>query len=89
VGFPEYEAGEQLLDGRTAVGNGPLKYCRQFAAKLVQEWQEVFVLGTTLVANESMVGWTGTTNIHITHLPNQATDRGVCMKKLCDTLARR
>jgi hypothetical protein len=48
VGFPGYEEGEQLPDGRTAVGNGPLKYSRRFGDQLVQEWQEVFVPGTTL-----------------------------------------
>jgi hypothetical protein len=49
----------------------------------VQEWQEMFVPGTPRVSDESMVGWTGTTNIHITYLPNKPTHREVCMKKLC------
>jgi hypothetical protein len=36
----------------------------------------------------SMVGWTGSNNFHITYLPNKPTDRGVCMKKLCDARVR-
>jgi hypothetical protein len=88
VGFPGYEERERLPDGRAAVGNDPLKFIRRFADQLVQEWQEVFVPGTTLVADETMVGWTGATNIHITYLPNKPTDKGVCLKTLCDARTR-
>jgi hypothetical protein len=38
-------------------------------------WQELFVPGTVLVADETMVGWTGATNIHITYLPNKPTEK--------------
>jgi hypothetical protein len=86
VGFPGYEEGERLPDGRAAVGQDPLKFIRRFADQLVQEWREVFVPGTMLVADETMVGWTGATNI--TYLPNKPTDKGVCLKTLCDARTR-
>jgi hypothetical protein len=35
-----------------------------------------------------MVGWTGATNIHIAYLPNKPTDKGVCLKTLCDARTR-
>jgi hypothetical protein len=37
VGFPGYEEGERLPDGRAAVGNDSLKFIRRFADQLVQE----------------------------------------------------
>jgi hypothetical protein len=43
---------------------------------------------SVIVADETMVGWTGATNIHITYLPNKLTSRGVCMKTLCDARTR-
>jgi hypothetical protein len=35
-----------------------------------------------------MVGWAGATNIQITYLPNKATDKGVCLKTLCNARTR-
>jgi hypothetical protein len=46
------------------------------------------VPGTTLVADYTMVGWAGATNIQITYLPNKATDKGVCLKTLCNARTR-
>jgi hypothetical protein len=34
--------------------------------------------------DESMIGWTGATNVHITVLPNKPTEKGLCLKALCD-----
>jgi hypothetical protein len=88
VGFPGYEEGERLPDGRAAVVNDSLKFIRRFADQLVHDWQVVFVPGTTLVADETMVGWAGATNIHITYLPNKPTDKGVYLKTLCNARTR-
>jgi hypothetical protein len=66
AGFPAYEEGQQLPDSRTAVGNDPLRKVRRFADELLQAWHELFIPCTTVVADETMVGWTGATNIHIT-----------------------
>jgi hypothetical protein len=38
-----------------------------------------------MVVDESMIGWTDATNVHITVLPNKA---GVCLKTLCDARTR-
>jgi hypothetical protein len=46
--------------------------------------QEVYVPGSILVADETMVGWKGATNIHITVLSNKPTGKGVCLKTLVD-----
>jgi hypothetical protein len=46
--------------------------------------REVYVPGSILVANETMVGWKGATNIHITILPDKPTGKGVSLKTLAD-----
>jgi hypothetical protein len=40
------------------------------------------------VVDESMNGWTGATNVHITVLPNKQIPAGVCLKTLCDARTR-
>jgi hypothetical protein len=55
VAFPAYEEGEQLPDGRTTLGNDPLRTIGRFADQLVHMWQELFVPGTVVVADETMV----------------------------------
>jgi hypothetical protein len=70
------------------MGNDSRNFIRRFADQLGQEWQAVLVPGTTLVADYTMVGWAGATNIQITHLPNKPTDKGVCLKKLCNIRTR-
>jgi hypothetical protein len=62
----------------------PLKLVRRFVDRLQAHWQAVYVPGALLVADETMVGWKGATNVHITYLPNKPTDRGVCLKTLVD-----
>jgi hypothetical protein len=88
VGFPAYPEGEPLTYGRIARAVDPLRRVRRFGDDLVHGWQELFVPGSVLVADETMVGWTGSTNIHITVLPNKPTIRGVCFKTLCDARTR-
>jgi hypothetical protein len=41
-----------------------------------------------MVVDEPMIGWTGTTNVHITVIPNKPIDKGVCLKTLCDARTR-
>jgi hypothetical protein len=57
---------------------------RRFAVDLRQHWQEIFAPGSILVVDETMIGWTGATNIHITVLPNKPVPKGVCLKTLVD-----
>jgi len=87
-GFQGYAEGDNLPDGRIATDTDPLKRVRRYTDELQSHWQEVFVLGSLLVIDESMVGWTGATNVHITVLPNKPTSRGVCLKTLCDAHSR-
>jgi hypothetical protein len=87
-GFQGYQVGEMLPDGREASEVDPLKMVRRFIDELQAHWQEKYVLGSLAVIDESMIGWTGATNIHLTYLPNKPTDRGVCMKTLCDAHTR-
>jgi hypothetical protein len=47
-----------------------------------------YLRGSVVVADETMVGWTGATNIHITKLPNKPTAIGICLKTLCDAQTR-
>jgi len=84
AGFKAYEEGHPLPDGREAVADDPLKLVRRFVDELQAHWQEVYVPGSLLVADETMVGWKGATNIHITTLPNKPTSKGVCLKTLVD-----
>jgi hypothetical protein len=84
AGFQAYEEGHPLPDGRVAVSDDPLKRLRRFVMELQAHWQEVYVPGSILVADETMVGWKGATNIHITFLPNKPTSKGVCLKTLVD-----
>jgi hypothetical protein len=51
-------------------------------------WQEEFVPGSVVVADETMVGWTGATNIHLKKLPNKPKSIGVCLKTPCDSQNR-
>jgi hypothetical protein len=88
AGLGAYEAGTPYPDGRIAHVGDPLSCIRLFADQLQQEWQEAFVPGSVLVVDETMVGWTGATNIHITYLPNKPTSKGVCLKTLCDARTR-
>jgi hypothetical protein len=46
------------------------------------------MLGPLTVAGESMIGWTGATNVHVIVLPNKPTDKGICLKTLCDARTR-
>jgi hypothetical protein len=39
-------------------------------------------------ADETMTGFTGATNIHLTVLPDKPTSKGVCLKTLCDASTR-
>jgi hypothetical protein len=41
-----------------------------------------------MVADETMIGFTGATNIHLTVLPDKPTSKGVCLKTLCDASTR-
>jgi hypothetical protein len=88
AGLGTYEAGTPYPDGRIAHVGDPLSCIRLFADQLQQEWQEAFVPGSVLVVDETMVGWTGATNIHITTLPNKPTSKGVCLKTLCEASTR-
>jgi hypothetical protein len=88
AGFPQYEEGDALPDGRLATANDPLRQVRRFGDELQQHWQEVYVSGSLLVVDETMVGWTGATNAHITVLPNKPTDKGVYLKTACDAHTR-
>jgi hypothetical protein len=52
--------------------------------ELPAHWEEVYVPGSILVADETMVGWKGSTNIHSTFLLNKPKGEGVCLKTLVD-----
>jgi hypothetical protein len=89
AGLGAYEAGTPLPGGRIAHDRDHLSCIRLFADQLQQAWQEAFVPGSVLVVDDNtMVGWTGATSIHITMLPNKPTSKGVCRKTLCDALTR-
>jgi hypothetical protein len=88
AGFPQYEEGDPLPDGRLGTANDPLRHVRRFGDELQLHWQEVYVPGSLLVMDETMIGWTGATNAHITVLPNKPTDKGVCLKTACDAHTR-
>jgi hypothetical protein len=88
AGLPAYEEGQAMPDGRPAFPNDPFKPARRFADAVLQVWHDLYVPGSLLVADETMVGWTGATNIHITMLPNKPTSKGVCLKTLCDASTR-
>jgi hypothetical protein len=77
VGMQQYEVGDKLPDARTVAYNDPLKSVRRFVDELQHVWQEEFVPGSVVVADETMVGWTGATNIHLTKLPNKPKSIGV------------
>jgi len=83
AGFAAYQERSPLPDGRTAADDDPLRLVRRFIDEVQQAWQEVFVPGAVMVVDETMVGWAGATNIHITNLPNKPTIKGVCLKTLC------
>jgi hypothetical protein len=78
-GFPAYEEGEQLPDGRTSLGNDPLRTIRRFADQLVHMWQELFVpdnvVATTTVPGGRDNGWLDRRNQHPHCLPPQQTYR--------------
>jgi hypothetical protein len=87
-GFHAYEVGDLLPDGRLAWDADPLKLVRRLGDDLQRHLQEdVYRLGFVFVV-ESMVGFTGATNIHISILPNRPTDKGVLIKTLCDARTR-
>jgi hypothetical protein len=73
-----------IKDAGFHVSDDPLKRLRRFVIELHAHWQEVYLPGFILVADETMVGWKGATNIHITVLPQWPTGKGVCLKTLVD-----
>jgi hypothetical protein len=88
AGFAAYQEGEQLPDGRTCFDNDPLRPIRRFFDEVQHVWQEEFVPGAVIVADETMVGWTGATNVHITILHTNSTSKGACLKTMCDASTR-
>jgi hypothetical protein len=54
--FPRYEEGDPLTDGRLATANDRLRQVRRFGDELLQHWQEVYVPGSLLDVDETMVG---------------------------------
>jgi hypothetical protein len=87
-GFQAYQAGELLPDGRQASACDPLMQIRKYSDDLQAHWQDTYELGAIAVVDETMIGWTGQANIHITVLPNNPTARGVCLKTLADAHTR-
>jgi hypothetical protein len=77
-----------MPDGRPASPNDPIKPVRRFADAVLQVWHHLYRPDSLLVADETMVGWTGATNIHITMLPNKPTSQGVCLKTFCEASTR-
>jgi hypothetical protein len=65
-----------------------LSSMRCFAVELQQARQDEDVPGSLVLADETMVGWAGATNIHITKFPNKATSVEVCLETLCDAQTR-
>jgi hypothetical protein len=51
AGFPQYEEGDPLPDGRLATANDPLRHVRRFGDELQHHWQEVYVPGSLLVVD--------------------------------------
>jgi hypothetical protein len=84
AGFEPYEEHQIIPDRREAWGGDPLRPMRRFADELQSHWQDVYKPGFSMVVDESMIGWTGATNVHITVLPNKPTPAGECSKTLCD-----
>jgi hypothetical protein len=70
AGFQPYPDGQPLPDGRTAHANGPLRSVPRFVDELQAHWQDVCSPGAILAADETVVGWKGTTNVHITTITN-------------------
>jgi hypothetical protein len=73
-----------MPDGHPASPNDPIKPVSRFVDAVLQVWHHLYRPGSLLVADETMVGWTGATNIHITMLPNKPTSQGVCLKTFCE-----
>jgi hypothetical protein len=84
AGFAAYDEGKQLPDGRRAFSDDPLRSVSRFYDEVQQCWQDVFVPDSVMVADKTMIGFTGATNIHLTILRNKPTSKGVCLKTLCD-----
>jgi hypothetical protein len=88
AGFQPYEEHKLMPDGREAWAEDPLWPVRRFTDELQAHWQDIYQPGFSMVIDESMIGWTGATNVHVTVLPNKPTDKGVCLKTLCDARTR-
>jgi hypothetical protein len=90
--FEPYREGDMLPDGGTSTARDPRKGETVNVSQGIHKhlwisfhWQEEYVSGPLAVFDEPMIGWTGATNAHVTVLPCKTTDKGICLKTLCDT----
>jgi hypothetical protein len=88
AGFAVHDKGEQVLDGCRAFSDEPALLGKHSTDEVQQCWQDVFLPGSVMVADETMIGFTGANNIHLSVLPNKPTSKGVCLKTLCDASTR-
>jgi hypothetical protein len=82
-----YKVQPMISDCREAWVADPLRPMRRCADELQFQWQDVYKPGCSMVVDESMIGWTGAKNVHITVLSNKPTDKGECSKTPCDACA--
>jgi hypothetical protein len=68
----QYEVRDTWPDSCTVAANAALSSMRCFAVELQQARQDEVVPGSMVVADETMVGWGGATNIHITKFPTKS-----------------
>jgi hypothetical protein len=83
-----YDEGDQLPDGRSAIGDDPVKPMRPFMGQVQTHWQDIYNAGSIVMVDETMVGWTAESNVHITRLQSKPTERGVCLKTAADGLSK-
>jgi hypothetical protein len=55
VGFDSYKVGDELPDGRLVPATDSLAKIRKFGDKLQEHWRSVYVPGTALTIDESMI----------------------------------
>lgn len=84
-GFELYAAGESLPDGRRTLPSDqdPYAYVRRFGDLMQQHWRRSFVPGRALVVDETMIGWTGNSTMHMTFLLRKPIPEGLMLRIVC------
>lgn len=89
-GFEPYAEGDQLPDGRPAkhCDKDPYSFFRRFGDKMQSHWRQAFVPGRALCVDETMIGWGGTSNMHMTYLPRKPIPRGLMLRTVVDAVSK-